>query len=150
MIPNRHDEIPDPQAEQRPNRSSSQFSVRALLIATAIVAMLCFIFFTLPAWVGGLLLFITILLSLPATLAALVYGTGRTRAFAVGASAPTCIIFITLTGLLARGGPLLNLNFQSDDLGLTILCTIVISFVVASGFVAQIVRAWCLQRRDAN
>jgi hypothetical protein len=43
-------------SEPQPARAANQFSIRALLIATAIIAALCAIFFTMPAWVGGIFL----------------------------------------------------------------------------------------------
>ncbi len=126
-------------------RPPFQFSIRAVLIATAIVAVLCWIFFTLPAWGGLMIMSFAVLLSMPATLAALIYGRGRTRAFAVGAMPPMCIVFLRL--ILGRG-MWYNLPFLGsldDDLGLKIFCSVVTVVVVSSGFVGQAVRAWCLR-----
>ncbi len=124
-------------------RSTNQFSLRALLIATAVVSVLCCIFFTLPSWVGGLFLLIAMLLFMPATLAALVYGRGRTRAFAVGAMPPMSIVFLTFTGLGGRLMPFYD--FGPSDFELKIMFAIVTVVIAASGFIGQAVRWWCLR-----
>ena len=116
-----------------------------MMIAMAVVAVLCCVFLTLPGWVGALFLFIATIILMPATLAALIYGTGRTRAFAIGASPPMCIVFLLCTGVGGRGFPFFDFG---DDIETRISSIVVICVVVASGFVAQGVRWWCL--RQAN
>ena len=90
-----------------------------------------------------MLLLVATLLFMPATLAALIYGTGRTRAFAVGTLPPMCIVLFWFT---ERGG---NPSFGfplGGGFEVKIFYALVIIVVVASGFVAQAVR-WCCLRR---
>lgn len=125
-------------------RPKNQFSLRALMIATAIVAVLCCIFFTLPSWVSAFVLLIATLLFMPVTLAALIYGRGRTRAFAVGATPPMSIVFLWFTGFGGRFGRILDFG-PSDDFDVKITFAIATFVIVASGFIGQAVRWWCLR-----
>lgn len=143
-----HRPIENPDRAQHTNRSSSQFSIRAMMIATGVVAVLCCIFFTFPGWVSTLFLLIATLLFMPATLAALIYGTGQTRAFAVGASPAMFITMIWCTGLAGPGLPFYD--FGRDGFQSKVFCALTIFVVVASGFVAQAVRWWCLRTANLN
>ena len=115
-----------------------------MLIATTVVALLCWIFLVLPAWVSGVLLLIVALLSMPAMLAALIYGHGKVRAFAIGTMPPMSIVFLWFTGagrsLFGSIGFGPNSEWQAKIL--FVVATIVF---VASGFVSQAVRWWCLR-----
>ena len=146
MNPDRPNENAELEAAQHTNRSSSQFSIRALMIGTALVAVLCCIFFVVPDLVGSWFMLIATLLFMPAILAALVYGNGRTRAFAVGASPPMCILLLLFTGIAGRG--LFVFGFGNGGSGLKTFFAVATLVVVASGFVAQAVRWWCLRRAN--
>lgn len=138
---------PDSPATSQPTSpAANQFSIRALLIATAVIAGLCCIFLTLPAWVGRVFLLITMLLSMPTILAALIYGRGLTRAFAVGATPPLAIIFLWFSGI-PDGVPFFEWTWI-DEFEFKIFFVVLTFVVVGSGFVAQAVRWWCL--RSAN
>ncbi len=127
-------------------RDSSQFSLRAMMLVITVVAVLCCVFFTLPDRVGGLILLILGFLLLPATLAALVYGTGRTRAFALGASPPICIAFLWFAGL--GGQSLFFLEFGRGNFDAKSFCVIGIFVVVVSGYVGQAVCWWCTRTKN--
>ena len=124
-----------------------QFSIRTMMIVTAVIAVLCCIFFTLPIWVGGLFLLILVLLFMPAMLAALIYGSGSTRAFAVGASPPMCIVFLWFTFTALSGGLRFVRRFDYSEM--RVLYALVILVVVVSGFVAQAVRWGCMPRKPS-
>ena len=127
--------------------NSGQFSIRAILIVTAIIAVLCCILFTLPIWLSAIFLIVASLLAMPAALCALIYGRGRVQAFATGTMPPLLIICMWFTG--AAGFPLFNIG-PGDSLEFKILFSIVMFVVVASGFVGQAVRWWCVKGKGLN
>ena len=129
--------------------NSNQFSLKALMIAMAVISVLCCIFFTLPDWVGGIFLLIVLLLAMPAALALLIYGRGKSRAFAVGTMPPLVIIFSYFTGIGGRHMPLFDLG-PGSSFEAKVLFSIVMIIIVASGFIGQAVRWWCLRRPQDN
>lgn len=135
-------------ARQYDQLVSNQFSMQALMIATAVIAALCCLFFTLPGWLGAIVLLILILLSMPAMLAALIYGTGRMRAFALGTMPPITIIFFWLAGFGSGGLRFFASGFRGMDgeWGTRIVFAVLTFVIIASGFVAQAVRWWILRR----
>ena len=122
--------------------NSNQFSLKTMMIAMAIISVLCCIFFTLPEWVGGIFLLIVTLLAMPAALALLVYGSGKARAFALGTMPPMAVIFSYFAGFGGR----YNMPFfgSGSSFEVKVFFAIVMFVVVASGFIGQAVRWWCL------
>jgi len=126
-------------------RPAAQFSIRAMLLATAAMAALCCIFFVLPPQVGATVLLLAICLLMPATLAALVYGRGWLRAFAVGATPPLAIVFLWISGLGDHEPPLYG--FGPDFQSLTLYFVVLGVIIVTSGLVGQTVYWWCSRQR---
>ncbi len=74
-----------------------RFTLKALMAAVVVSALLCCVFFTLPAWLGLTLLAIFWLMAPAALIAGIVYGRGYGRAFSIGCvSTGGCIPFLWL------------------------------------------------------
>jgi len=126
------------------DRSARQFSIRSLLVATAITSVLCCTYFILPVEIGSFILLLATLLLMPAMLAGLVYGRGQSRAFAVGALPILSVVFLWIPWLgynalyeFGRYGP----KIKSFYAVATVL-------IFASGCIGQAVREWCLHRQN--
>lgn len=76
-----------------------QFTIRSMLVFTAIVAALCSILFAMPDWAADLFLFF-LALFIPAILVTLlVYGNRNQRAFGVGALIPSGFLLLVALGI---------------------------------------------------
>ncbi len=85
-----HNDIDSPQA----GAHRFQFSVRALLVATALLAVACSGISVAPGW-GLLVILWLVTVGLPAALTTIViYGRGYLRTFAIGAMFPAAIISV--------------------------------------------------------
>ena len=125
------------------NRAPRQFSIWVMMNAMFVVAILCCVFFALPTLMSVLVLSITTLLVMPVIVALLGYGSGRARAFAVGASPPLGILFFSITGLVGRD--VFVYNMGGDGLQAKITFAVTLFVITASGFLGQAVRAKCLR-----
>ena len=119
-----------------------QFSLKALMIAMLVAAILCAILFSFPRWLTTLLLFFVASL-LPAVLVTtIVYGECEQRVFAIGAATTYLVMYLNpafgnspfrqLSGFRLHDGPLEFLLF------LVLLC--------ASGWISVRFRRWLLRR----
>ena len=61
-----------------------RFSLKTLMAATSVTAVLCALFFALPGWLAVLILGSIGVFTPPALIAGIVYGRGFGRAFSIG------------------------------------------------------------------
>jgi hypothetical protein len=123
-----------------------QFSIRAVLIAMAAVAVGCSVIFAMPEWVAiPILIFCMIVL--PAVLTTImVYGTTRQRTFAIGAFFPAGFMALWL-GFFALGW-----GYNGDGETVVVLAIVVaIAWIasVASGLLCLWVR-YVIERKESS
>ena len=82
-----------------------RFSLKTLMAATTVTAVLCAVFFALPGWLALAIMGFFGAFAPPAVLAAIVYGRGYGRAFAIGCiAAGGCVPLLYMyASLLAVG-----------------------------------------------
>lgn len=130
-----------------------QFRLRTLFIVTTSVALLAWILFVPPEWVGLLVLNVGYVLLPTATVAGIIYHHGYRRAFFVGMA--TWLTIAWLIVFLEHGieGFLPAFLWRSspwDQFEIKLILLIVLALAVASGFVSVAMRWWALsaQGRD--
>jgi hypothetical protein len=113
MAPNRSEA--DQESASSPDSVGFQFSLRALLVLTALVALCCGLLFAAPGWVAALTMF-AMLMTLPAVwLTGMIYGPGYVRTFCTAALVPAGAILLG-SGLFA-GYVVLALGLGEMDWG---------------------------------
>lgn len=133
-----------------------RFSLRAMLILTAVIAVYCAVFFALPPGPSILLLMVATIVPLPtAAIAGIIYGKGHVRAFFIGCISSTLWVAATFYffAILLEG----NL-FDWEDLmaadaeevrTLQIICFVVHGSMVVCGLTMVGVRWFCLRSQAA-
>ncbi len=119
-----------------------QFSLKSLFIVTTGFAVLVWILFSPPEWVGVLVLSAIFLLLPAANLAGLIYHSGAWRAFFFG-TLPSVVVttwYAIWTIPAGRSWPVLNSAIEAKLSLLFVLATI-----VASGLVAVAIRWWAIK-----
>ncbi len=87
-------------AQATPSRAMPQFGLQAMLGMTAVVAVVCTLFFSIPPVVATPLM-IVLMVTLPAVLTTvLVYGRGYQRTFCLGAIFPAGIMLLCTSLML--------------------------------------------------
>lgn len=126
-----------------------QFSIRSLLVATAVVAVIVWVLFVPPHVVGALVMSLLCLLLPPAILAGLIYQRGYWRAFFVGAAPWTVVLCWWISYLLVDAGNEwidLFLMDADDALEVKLVAGPPLAIVLASGLAAVAVRWWSNRR----
>ena len=117
-----------------------QFNLRSLFVLTTAVAVLVWILFTPPEWVGVLALIVIFSLIPAANLAGLIYHRGPWRAFFIGMT-PTVLICAWYMFWMPMSGPRYGFGFNSPiETKLALL--FVLAIILGSGLVAMGVRWW--------
>lgn len=70
--------------EPAPNIAPGQFTTKPIFIVTAVVALLCALFFSLPDWLALVIMLVMTLIAIPINVGAVIYGRDGLRAFALG------------------------------------------------------------------
>ena len=125
------------------DRSSMQFSLRAILIVTAVSAVICFIIIS-PSWVAGMSLFGATVLAIPAALSLLVYGRGYKQAYGLGTLVPLSVVYMWF----AAGPRYIDPFFDFDDRETQIYYVICAFAAQVCGVVAVAVRWWCVRNAE--
>ena len=124
-----------------------QFSIRTLFITTTIFAVIVWVMFVPPQWVGALVLFGVFLLLLPLNIAGLIYHRGYWQAFFVG-TAPWAALtaWYMLWIIDGRRAPYFPWPGRPDDL-LEVKLTLffALCFIALSGLMAVGVRRWAIR-----
>ncbi|HUE74816.1 MAG TPA: hypothetical protein VMP01_28370 [Pirellulaceae bacterium] len=117
-----------------------QFSLKTLFILTTAFAVLVWILFSPPEWVGVLVLTIIFALLPAANLAGLIYHSGAWRAFFVGTS-PSVIVISWYAIMLNSGGRRYWLPGNSA-IEMKLVLMFVLAIIIGSGLVAVGIRWW--------
>lgn len=128
-----------------------QFSIRSLLLLTAAVAGLAWIFFAPPHWLGVLVLYFAYLMLPAVAVAGVVYHRGAWQAFFIGmlpwVVGITIFCWIMIVDDFPRFGSGRIFDWpnggDAEELILyKLYCTIPLSVTGASGFAAMGIWAW--------
>ncbi|MBN2216262.1 MAG: hypothetical protein JW719_02685 [Pirellulales bacterium] len=120
-----------------PRRGRFQFSIRSMLILTAVVAVICSVLFAMPGWLAWIILGFTFLTIPGVFISILTYGTPYQKTFAIGAMSP--FAFLCLTYHVAFYG--LFANGLEDSIARLLVGLLILACAV-SGFVTVLVRFW--------
>ena len=121
-----------------------QFSLKTLMIAVLVTAVLCCLFFTLPSSISAIALLILTALAAPAVVAGIVYGGGNVRAFAIGCAPPVGLVVFSVL----RPFFLFNAFDGSEDLIMKLAFVGFAVVVGLSGLVSVGVRKWTLRQNS--
>jgi hypothetical protein len=120
-----------------------QFSLKTLFIVTTGFAILAWILFSPPEWLGVLVLSLIFLLLPAVNLAGLIYHSGAWRAFFVGTS-PSVVVTSWYAIMMFIG----NGRYWPGRMGAIetkLFLLFVLAIIAASGLVAVAVRWWALK-----
>ena len=121
-----------------------QFSIRTLFIVTTLFAVIVWVMFAPPQWVGVLVLVGVFLLLLPLNIAGLIYHRGYWQAFFVG-TAPWAVLtaWYTLRWLFDGPGPFWPRG-NDDALQFKLVLFFALCFIGLSGLMTVGVRWWAI------
>ncbi|MCX7429234.1 MAG: hypothetical protein NTW96_26855 [Planctomycetia bacterium] len=94
IMPNECDQ---PNLRVRPPRF--QFTIRSMLILTAVVAVFCSVFFAMPAWAGDVAITFLVFLIPSILVTLLIYGNRDQRTFSIGALFPSGLTLLVAFGI---------------------------------------------------
>src|SRR5688572_32380827 len=128
-----------------------QFSIRSLLLATAAVAVLVWVLFAPPQWVGMLAMFAVHLLIPPITVASVFFHRGYAQAFFIGvfpwgAATLFCLSFY-IHEILEDGDWLDVFTFSirpDDAIQAKLMLGPPLAIMLVSGLAAMAVRWWVI------
>jgi hypothetical protein len=129
-----------------------QFSIRTLFITTTVFAVILWVLFAPPTWVGALVLVAVFLLLLPLNIAGLIYHRGYWQAFFVG-TAPWAALtaWYTLWIIDGRRAPFFPWPGRPDDvLEVKLTLFFALCFIALSGLMAVGVRWWANRAKTAS
>jgi hypothetical protein len=129
-----------------------RFTLKTLMAATLVAAILCCIFFTLPGWLAIVVLGFFWMLAPPALIAGIVYGRGYGRAFSIGCvSAGGCMPVLWLYSLaIVADGSGLSLSMDDESAaGMKIAFGLLFMLAGLSGLTSMIVR-WASLRMQSR
>jgi hypothetical protein len=122
-----------------------QFSIRTLFIVTTVFAVIVWVLFAPPEWVGGLVLVASFLLLLPLNIAGLIYHRGYWRAFFVGTSPWAALTaWYVIWALDGRGSPFWP-SGPNNILAMKLTLFFALCFIALSGLTAVGVRWWAIR-----
>jgi len=133
----------DRRADSRPR--PFQYSLRALLILTTVVAIACSVFFALPGWVAFVATICFVISTAAVLTVLLVYSRGYVRTFCVGALFPAAVCLlpaaIMITAITLDGIQRWSRSYSDEErLGCLALLVMHCVLVVVNGWLAVFVR----------
>jgi hypothetical protein len=144
-----------PNEYDRPNLSARlprfQFTIRSMLILTAIVAVLCSILFAMPDWAADLFLFF-LAMFIPAILVTLlVYGTRNQRTFGVGALFPTGFLLLVALNICTVRVPDFD-TFLPSSANYHGRLTVALFWMLGAlnGYLCVLTRRWIEKHRETE
>jgi hypothetical protein len=126
----------------RPNLSARlprfQFTIRSMLILTAVVAVLCSVFFAMPDWAGEMVIVFLACLVPSILVIVLTDGNRNQRAFGIGALFPSGFSLLWVFG-----------EFH-DTYGLRFTVVLLWALAILDGYLCVLTRRWMEKRHRTD
>jgi hypothetical protein len=141
--PSMPNESDPPNLPARPPRF--QFTIRTMLIFTAVVAVLCSVLFTMPEWAAELIFFWLVCIVPAILVTLLIYGDRDQRTFGVGALFPSGFGFLAGLGITSVNLPNLPVWLSVNGRLEIVLFWL---FGALNGYLCVLTRRWIEKRRE--